>query len=274
VTELSAEEFDEVMKWELFRATVSEELFDCVFLAVECYQDAPEEHPDRRVVRFRRKTGYSAVAWLTIRETSAVLAFRGSKTAADWLKNARFWSRPERRGGRVHCGFQAAIDTIWPDIEVALDELGDLPVSYTGHSLGGAMATIAAARRAPLRLVTIGAPRVGDAAFNRTIDREVWYRFVNNRDIVPRIRVPFERMLGLRYEHGGVFMFIDGEGDLHRFEREEDVPEDLWKRRDDPFNRRQYRSPTTQQPINFGRVGITMRDATGVEDATTEKSDG
>ncbi|MBL4845162.1 MAG: lipase family protein [Planctomycetes bacterium] len=68
-------------------------------------------------------------------------------------------------GGQVHGGFKAAFDSIWPDVEQYL-KTAPSDVWFTGHSLGGAVATLAAARHgSSARLYTYGSPRVGTPAF-------------------------------------------------------------------------------------------------------------
>ncbi len=67
-------------------------------------------------------------------------------------------------------------------MEAYLDGLcgdGSRRVWFTGHSLGGALATLAAGRyeRAP-EVYTFGAPRVGDGEHVKSLDTPV-YRFVN-----------------------------------------------------------------------------------------------
>ncbi len=47
--------------------------------------------------------------------------------------------------GRVHRGFKKEVDDLWPKLETALKD-NDKPLWFTGHSLGGAMATICAGR--------------------------------------------------------------------------------------------------------------------------------
>ena len=81
---------------------------------------------------------------------------------------------------------------------------------FTGHSLGGALATLAAAIFQPARLITFGAPRVGDTAFGATMSRVDSRRYVGCCDMVAR--VPPE-LLGFR--HCGELRYIDHNGVIH-----------------------------------------------------------
>ncbi len=118
--------------------------------------------------------------------------------------------------GRVHRGFKREVDDLWPRLEIALRE-NDKPLWFTGHSLGGAMATICAGRcklaeipSNPEGLFTYGSPRVGDRRYINYV-KIPHYRWVNNNDIV--CRVP-PRILG--YRHSGDEFYFDARGRLRR----------------------------------------------------------
>ena len=120
----------------------------------------------------------------------------------------------EEGAGQVHRGFRAALDELWDELS-ALTR-GRAPC-FAGHSLGGALAVLAAARHPSTRCAyTFGAPRIGDTAFRDSLRVPV-YRVVNNNDIVTRMPPP------LRYRHVGSLKFLDAAGVL----REEP---DLWER--------------------------------------------
>jgi hypothetical protein len=114
--------------------------------------------------------------------------------------------------GEVHRGFHTAFATVWADVERALAQLAG-PVFYAGHSLGGAIATLAAARKPPRALYTFGSPRVGDAAFVASLDHVAVHRVVHGHD--PVAAVPPE-ILGYRHA-----------GELHHLARPRMAPSDL-----------------------------------------------
>ena len=129
--------------------------------------------------------------------------------------------------GRVHRGFKREVDDIWPELEETLrDETRN--VWFTGHSLGGAMATVLAGRcelsaiaAAPVELVTFGSPRVGTKRYVQNAKvRHI--RWVKNNDIVTRVPPTW-----LRYRHTGTGMYLDRNGDVRRFTCEQRT-KDRW----------------------------------------------
>lgn len=117
----------------------------------------------------------------------AVLAFRGTEQEPEDFITDLNIGRLRHRDGKidVHAGFAEALDSVWRELEAALKELC-CPVFYTGHSLGAALATLTAARRAPAALYTFGSPRVGDSDFVNSLKHlaDIVHRVVDDQDVV------------------------------------------------------------------------------------------
>jgi hypothetical protein len=138
------------------------------------------------------KTGAAAFAARRSRDGTTLLSFRGTQPndykdlITDLRANLIPW--PES-AGRVHDGFAAAVRALKPQIlgwiDSAKPELNKLIL--TGHSLGAAMATLAASIWRPAWLVTIGSPRVGDAGFVATVAAAYSVRFVDCCDAVTEV---------------------------------------------------------------------------------------
>jgi triacylglycerol lipase len=149
---------------------------------------------------------------------TAFVAFRGTQTFEDWVGNFDALFEPYKyvpNAGQVHMGFQsiygALHDSIAAGIGAAIAGCENLLV--TGHSLGGALAVIAApdlAKNLTLvpDLITFAGPAVGLADFARFFDLKIpsCYRVVNFWDLVPRL--PPQAPVGL-YEQTGTHVSID-----------------------------------------------------------------
>lgn len=129
----------------------------------------------------------------------AVLVFRGTEqNIQDYLTDLEFGELLLVRNKKdVHAGFTEAIDSVWGDMHAALAQL-HCPIFYTGHSLGAALATLAAARHAPSAVYTFGSPRVGNPTFIASLGKVPIYRIIDDEDIVTT--VPSEN---LGYRHVG-----------------------------------------------------------------------
>lgn len=158
-----------------------------------------------------QEIGVDSQAILVERADMAVLIFRGTEPVnlVDWITDSRVNQVPFRdifafegaeMWGNVHQGFATALAPLLRGVLPELNRIvrSDRPIWITGHSLGGALAMLAAAfiiHVFPGRIgavYTFGQPRVGDAGFSKAFDnaRELaaaTYRCVNDRDIVPRL---------------------------------------------------------------------------------------
>ena len=106
-----------------------------------------------------------------VRDGVACIAFRGTQEAMDWVMDGAclYWGSPPR-----HVGFQKGWANIRSAVLAWLESLQSQHItktlSLTGHSLGGAVATIAAMELTQRgfdiqRVVIFGSPRVGSPEF-------------------------------------------------------------------------------------------------------------
>ncbi|MDM8526731.1 lipase family protein [Anaerolineales bacterium HSG24] len=135
------------------------------------------------------------------------LAFRGSEESgtADWITDLNFISADYPYGGgsdiTVHAGFIEAYQSIRESVFKVGKDTPHKKIICTGHSLGGALATLCALDLAcnlsgkQVSNYTYGSPKVGNPDFVKFYNQKVpqSYRFVNGPDIVPTVppNVPF-----------------------------------------------------------------------------------
>ena len=129
------------------------------------------------------------------RADAVVLSFAGTDPAV-WETLATDFN-PRIGPGNTHVGFQAAMDAAVNDVRaaIALSQQRNKPLFITGHSLGGALAALAARfavaqNHAPRAVYAYGMPRTGDATFQAAYNGvlgEVTYRLVHGRDLVARV---------------------------------------------------------------------------------------
>jgi hypothetical protein len=131
------------------------------------------------------------------------------------------------KGGRVHSAFSRMVlqppapGQLRPELRSELRSAiaaagGATPrVWFTGHSLGGALATLAAdLHGGEETLYTFGSPRVGDADFSQGHAQRVsaTWRMVHDRDLVARVPLHGGIGPGFGYQHVERAKFIDAAG--------------------------------------------------------------
>jgi dienelactone hydrolase len=121
----------------------------------------------------------------------AVLAFRGTEKDIKDIKTDLKAITIEVGGSKVHKGFYDSLQSIKPEIQLAVDNLiqDGYSLFITGHSLGGALALVATKYilpDSPGACYTFGSPRVASSDFGDDIKTPI-YRLVNAADIVPRV---------------------------------------------------------------------------------------
>jgi len=162
----------------------------------------------------------TAQAILVEHEDYFCLAFRGTDELQDWLDNLGVF--PEKvLFGKFHRGFYLSVEDVWTPLfnrYSILRQQKKRPLFLTGHSLGGAMATIAASklihRDWPFTSVyTFGQPRAMTPSTSRIFNVEAKYkvfRFQNNNDLVTRAPA---RLMG--YSHVGTYVHIGHDQKLY-----------------------------------------------------------
>jgi len=138
-------------------------------------------------------------------DADVVVAIRGYREPDRWL-DAIPYSQIAGYGGHVSQGIHEGVRAVWDQVLSAFFDanVGDKTLWLTGHSIGGATATLLAAQLDTegfdiAGVYTFGAPAVFDkdaaAAFNPTL-----HRFVNDGDWIPEIQWP---RITKKYVHTG-----------------------------------------------------------------------
>lgn len=157
--------------------------------------------------------------------THNIIVFRGTSNPREWVANFQAsqsdYVQAGAKRGRVHTGFLRLYNQLAEQVRGAANRVNPaLPCFVVGHSLGGALATLAtadlaqnSALRNQLRLYTYGAPRVGDRTFVQFLNGIVpnSYRIINLSDMVPM--VPPSNLRAQEYRHAGQeWVFLDYAG--------------------------------------------------------------
>jgi triacylglycerol lipase len=143
--------------------------------------------------------------------TFSIVAFRGTESSSllDVLTDVKFVKDEWQPGGEVHRGFKEGLDAVWPKLAGTIP--ADRPAWFTGHSLGAALATLAADRFKCTEqdasyggVYTFGSPLVGDRTFvdgfnSRHVGRS--FRVVNDQDGVTLVPPPLFRYRHVNEEH-------------------------------------------------------------------------
>ena len=158
----------------------------------------------QRIVRRKHRTPVF-VGFAIASAKGNIIAFRGTQTQLEWWRNLqatqRDYSDPLTGNyyGKVHRGyFKIVREQISSALIETVRQLDPtVPCYVTGHSLGGAVATLSAMEialnvpeiREQIQLYTYAAPRIGDRDFAEAHSQLIpnSYRVVNLSDSVPLV---------------------------------------------------------------------------------------
>ena len=141
-----------------------------------------------------------------------VVVLRGSLTAEDWVRDLDALPYHDSMLGWVHKGFNEGLIDIYKAIRNCT---GGEPISFTGHSLGGARARLLSGmciinNIKVKNLVTFGSPKPAFIGLKDIIDNSgithVSYR--NNEDIVPTLPETLPPVFN--YVHTEDYILLDG----------------------------------------------------------------
>lgn len=211
-----------------------------------------EVHPDRDIEFFSQgyetlvdseyERGSTQLFWAKHRTENLVfLAFRGTSDLGDAWVDVNYPTKPFVGAlpeyGIVHGGFYDAYRSITNLLDkriFANIEGSNAPIWVTGHSLGGALASIATAellvrieRGTGVKvggMATFGSPRVGDTDFFESAERIAiangvsLHRVSNISESVtgydPVVHVPLQATFGEEFKHMGAPIQILENGDM------------------------------------------------------------
>jgi triacylglycerol lipase len=135
-------------------------------------------------------------------DDTIIIAFRGTTSTADTVSDLIARQTPFpwiSNAGKTHRGFTDIYGTARQQILACLSECdSNKKLIITGHSLGGALATLCAldlscnSKFAFPIVYTFGAPRVGDPTFTAVYNRKVPinHRVVIESDLIPLVPPP------------------------------------------------------------------------------------
>lgn len=146
-----------------------------------------------------------------------IVCFRGTSSGKDALVDLNFFKTKAFGGrGKVHRGFNGALDSVWAKVQAAVAALGpDKKLFICGHSLGAALAQLAAHRfalggYAVASVYVYGSPRSGNRefmeAYNELLEEKTFLH-INNKDIVTQIPL---QLLGFHHLGGSPRSFNNG----------------------------------------------------------------
>lgn len=135
----------------------------------------------------KRFPAQTEVLIATAADGTAYVVFRGTQSLRDFLSDIAAWRTGWSGRQRVHWGFAQAYRVVKSQLDEWCRDNPAMRLVATGHSLGGALATLFASDHPRAELVTFGSPLVGNAAFAASFAERQVRRYRDCADLVARV---------------------------------------------------------------------------------------
>lgn len=137
-----------------------------ISLAIALMQSCQEDYPITGLKVHDVEDGLDRITFASYSHSGYIfICFQGTKEPSDVIRDAQFKLVANAFGsGRVHYGFQRQYSKIATIVMDLVRGYTSDKIIFCGHSLGGALAMIAA--RHENMVITCGAPKAGDQEFN------------------------------------------------------------------------------------------------------------
>ena len=182
----------------------------------EVIKNIPNYAPNGKVMEFidDKQTDFQAGITKSDAKKRLVVVFRGTESNTDWLYDFLICKHNYKDNIRIHSGFHRQLfsNSNYFKLTSCLsnllrtDEYKDYSVYVTGHSLGGALATMYGYFLSKelchndVTVVSFASPRVGNEDFRQDFDNQKnlkCYRVTNNRDIVTATPMMYYKHVGI-----------------------------------------------------------------------------
>jgi hypothetical protein len=243
-------------RWNLNNLKAKEELFQMEYLKDFCPGDLNNKVYARfyfaccaqlaykkpnLTEKYFRQAGFTSInlldyegaqCYLLGNKDIAVIVFRGTepKQKSDIWADLKTWKKKSQTKGSIHSGFMGETDKVWESVNKFVRDNKDKDLYIAGHSLGGAMASVASSRlqqHAPLKMTyTYGSPRVGNSSWR---NYQTWshQRIQNNNDVVTQTP---PMLLGFRHHVPSVYINHYGNiRKLTRWQKTKDMFRGRWR---------------------------------------------
>jgi len=169
-------------------------------LRMDVITQLAKKSPNGRVHKFFSNEETDLQVGITVSDVNRriTVVFRGSESKSDWYYDLSLFKIRLHDDVYVHGGFHRQLhdenmcNNLTNELKLVLAEYPDYNVYITGHSLGGALATLYGYELSRIidnniTVVSFASPRIGNKPFRREFDARsnlIHYRVTHKRDII------------------------------------------------------------------------------------------